>query len=56
MSSFGVSLTTLEEVFLKVGEGLDQVVDEAWVLNFYAIVNYSPRRGVWDSAWLQYDI
>eukprot|EP00794_Sanderia_malayensis_P017576 gene17576-19328_t len=29
VSSFGVSLTTLEEVFLKVGEGFDQVIDEA---------------------------
>ena len=28
VSSFGVSVTTLEEVFLKVGEGMDQTIDE----------------------------
>ena len=28
ISSFGVSVTTLEDVFIKVGEGLEHTVDE----------------------------
>ena len=31
ISSFGVSVTTLEDVFIKVGEGLEHTVDEVWV-------------------------
>lgn len=28
ISSFGVSVTTLEDVFIKVGEGYEHTVDE----------------------------
>ena len=28
ISSFGVSVTTLEDVFIKVGEGMEQTVDD----------------------------
>ena len=28
VSSFGVSVTTMEEVFIKVGEGTDETLDE----------------------------
>ncbi len=27
ISSFGISVTTMEEVFIKVGEGLDATID-----------------------------
>ena len=28
VSSFGVSVTTMEEVFIKVGEGTEETLDE----------------------------
>ena len=28
ISSFGVSITTLEDVFIKVGEGMEHTVDD----------------------------
>ena len=28
VSSFGVSVTTMEEVFMKVGEGTEETLDE----------------------------
>ena len=28
VSSFGVSITTMEEVFMKVGEGTDEALDD----------------------------
>ena len=33
VSSFGVSVTTLEDVFIKVGEGLEHTVDEVYVFS-----------------------
>lgn len=37
INSFGVSVTTLEEVFMKVGEGSEKTVDDLYVLH---IVTY----------------
>jgi len=31
ITSFGVSVTTLEEVFMKVGEGAEKTVDDLYV-------------------------
>ena len=31
ITSFGVSVTTLEEVFMKVGEGSEKTVDDLYV-------------------------
>ena len=31
IASFGISVTTLEEVFIKVGEGSDKTVDDMYV-------------------------
>lgn len=31
ITSFGVSVTTLEEVFMKVGEGAEKTVDNLYV-------------------------
>lgn len=33
ITSFGVSVTTLEEVFMKVGEGAEKTVDDLYVLH-----------------------
>ena len=32
ITSFGVSVTTLEEVFMKVGEGAEKTVDDLYVV------------------------
>ena len=31
ISSFGVSVTTMEEVFMKVGEGTEETLESRWV-------------------------
>ena len=31
ISSFGVSVTTMEEVFMKVGEGTEETLETRWV-------------------------
>ena len=31
ITSFGVSVTTLEEVFMKVGEGAERTLHDLWV-------------------------
>lgn len=36
ITSFGVSVTTLEEVFMKVGEGAERTVDDLYVLQIIA--------------------
>lgn len=42
MSSFGVSITTMEEVFMKVGEGTEKALNTEYVAyNFQSVVFYT---------------
>ena len=40
ITSFGVSVTTLEEVFMKVGEGAEKTVDDLYVR--HSITHLTP--------------
>ena len=37
MSSFGVSITTMEEVFIKVGEGTDETLENRLVVHWMSL-------------------
>ena len=53
ISGFGVSITTMEEVFIKVGEGLDDALDAKLVNianNYYCCVLKSLPH-VYISGW-----
>ena len=40
ITSFGVSVTTLEEVFMKVGEGAEKTVDDLYVVTQHYPLTY----------------
>ena len=37
ISGFGISVTTMEEVFIKVGEGTDETLDQRYILGFIVV-------------------
>ena len=40
VASFGVSVTTMEEVFIKVGEGTDESLENRWVWSHFFVIRY----------------
>ena len=53
-SSFGLSLTTMEEVFMKVGTGSTQLTTSMYVCFMYAVSlvpRFFPGGGRGETAW-----
>ena len=56
ISGFGISVTTMEEVFIKVGEGTDESLERRYIHTYIQYITYSTYTHTLYTLYIHYPL